>query len=48
MADFGSGWHTHLAQLIAQLEGAPRPPFWSLHLSLRPAYEKLRIAAQKP
>ena len=28
---FASGWHTHLAQLIAQLEGAPRPPFWSMH-----------------
>lgn len=47
LADFGSGWHTHLAHLIALLEGAPRPPFWPLHARLKVEYEKLRIAAQK-
>jgi uncharacterized protein YndB with AHSA1/START domain len=47
MADFGSGWHTHLNHLIALLEGAPRPPFWPVHAKLRVDYEKLRIAAQQ-
>ena len=35
-----------LASLSALLEGAPPPPFWSLHAKLRAEYEKLRIAAQ--
>jgi uncharacterized protein YndB with AHSA1/START domain len=47
MADFGAGWHTHIAHLIALLEGAQRPPFWPLHTKLRAEYEKLRIAAQQ-
>lgn len=47
MADFGAGWHTHFAHLIALLEDAPRPPFWPLHSKLRAAYEKLRIVAQQ-
>ncbi len=42
---FGAGWHTHLAHLIAQLEGAPRPPFWPLHNQLLKAYEKSHAAA---
>ncbi len=42
---YSSGWHTHLAQLIAQLEGAPRPPFWPMHAKLKAEYEKLRPAA---
>ena len=46
-ADFGAGWHTHFAHLIALLEGAPRPPFWPLHSKLKADYEKLRIAAKK-
>ena len=46
MAGYGAGWHTHLAQLVAVLEGAPRPPFWPMHAQLRPEYEKLRLAAQ--
>jgi hypothetical protein len=46
MADFGTGWHTHLSHLIALLEGAPRPPFWPVHSKLKLEYEKLRIAAQ--
>ncbi len=46
LADYGAGWHTHLTHLIAQLEGAPRPPFWPLHKKLKADYETLRIAAQ--
>jgi uncharacterized protein YndB with AHSA1/START domain len=47
MAEFGAGWHVHLNQLVALLEGSPRPPFWPVHTRLRAEYEKLRIAAQK-
>jgi uncharacterized protein YndB with AHSA1/START domain len=47
MADFGSGWHTHLTHLIALLEGAPRPPLWPLVAKMKPDYEELRIAAQQ-
>lgn len=42
---YASGWHTHVAHLIALLEGAPRPPFWAMHLRLKPEYQKLREAA---
>lgn len=45
MADFGTGWHTHFAQLIALLEGTPRPPFWPMHTKLKADYEKARLAA---
>lgn len=38
---YAGGWHTHLAQLIAVLEGAPRPPFWPLHAQLKAEYAKL-------
>ena len=44
---YASGWHTHLAQLIALLEGEPRPPFWPMHAKLKADYEKLRSAAQQ-
>jgi len=44
---YASGWHTHLAQLIALIEGAPRPPFWPMHAKLKADYEKLRPAAQQ-
>jgi uncharacterized protein YndB with AHSA1/START domain len=47
MAEFSAGWHTHVAHLIALLEGGPRPPFWPLHAKLKADYEKLRVAAQK-
>ena len=47
MGEFGAGWHTHLMHLLAQLEGAPRPPFWPVHARLRTEYEQLRLAAQK-
>jgi uncharacterized protein YndB with AHSA1/START domain len=44
LTGFGAGWHTHLAHLIAELEGTPHPPFWSLHAKLRVEYENLRVA----
>jgi uncharacterized protein YndB with AHSA1/START domain len=47
MAEFGTGWHLHLTQLIALLEGAPRPPFWPMFAGLKADYEKLRLAAQQ-
>jgi len=46
MHEFGAGWHTHFAQLIALLEGEPRPPFWPMLMKLKPEYEKARIIAQ--
>jgi uncharacterized protein YndB with AHSA1/START domain len=42
---FASGWHTHLTQLVALLEGAPRPPFWPTHARLKAEYEKLKAQA---
>jgi uncharacterized protein YndB with AHSA1/START domain len=47
MAEFGPGWHTHFALLIALLEGSPRPPFWAAFVQHKVVYEKLRIAAQQ-
>ena len=41
---FASGWHTHLAILLAQLEGAPQPLFWATHARLKAEYEK-RLAS---
>jgi hypothetical protein len=46
MADFGAGWHTHVAHLVALLEGAPPPPFWPVHTRLKAEYEAFRVAAQ--
>lgn len=43
---YASGWHTHLAVLIALLEDTPRPPFWATHLQLKADYEKARAAAK--
>jgi len=42
LTNYASGWHTHLAHLIAQLEGAPRPTFWAMHATLLADYEKRR------
>lgn len=42
---YASGWHTHLAQLIALLEGTPRPPFWPMHARLKAEYAKARAGA---
>lgn len=47
LSKYGAGWHTHLALLVAELAGAPRPPFWAAHLKLRPLYEKLLADALK-
>lgn len=41
---YASGWHTHLAHLIALLEGAPRPSFWAMHRALKIEYQKLNTA----
>ncbi|HTL66863.1 MAG TPA: SRPBCC family protein [Lacunisphaera sp.] len=41
LTNYASGWHTHLALLIAELEDAPRPPFWATHARLKPAYDKI-------
>jgi len=48
LTGYASGWHTHLAQLIALLEEAPRPPFWPMHAQLKDEYDKIRAAADKP
>lgn len=42
LTGFASGWHTHLAILIAQLEGTPQPLFWATHARLKAEYEGLR------
>lgn len=42
LTGFASGWHTHLAILIARLEGSPQPLFWATHSRLKAEYEKLR------
>ena len=36
VGSFASGWHIHFAMLIALLENAPLPPFWSEHARLKP------------
>jgi uncharacterized protein YndB with AHSA1/START domain len=46
MNEFSAGWHTHLAQLIALLEDAPRPPFWPAFMRVKAEYEKA-VAALK-
>ncbi len=42
---YAGGWQTHLAQLIALLEGKPRPPFWPMHARLKAEYAKLKESA---
>jgi len=44
LSGYASGWHTHLAHLIALLEDAPRPPFWAMHAKLKAEYAQ-RMAA---
>ena len=46
LTNYASGWHTHLAHLLAQLEGTPRPKFWAMHDTLLADYEKLRTTVQ--
>jgi uncharacterized protein YndB with AHSA1/START domain len=45
LTNYASGWHTHLALLIALLENTPPPPFWATHAKLVAEYEK-QMAAQ--
>ncbi|WP_447727795.1 SRPBCC domain-containing protein [Sphingomonas koreensis] len=40
MADFGGGWHSHLAVLEGLFNGAPVRDFWAVH-----AKSKARVAA---
>lgn len=42
---YASGWHIHLAHLIALLEGTPRPGFWTLHMKLKEEYAAMRKTA---
>ena len=46
VGSFASGWHIHVAMLLALLENAPRPPFWSEHARLKPMY--CRMAGTSP
>jgi uncharacterized protein YndB with AHSA1/START domain len=46
VGSFASGWHIHFSLLIALLEGAPRPPFWSEHARLKPMY--CRMSSTSP
>ncbi len=41
LSGYASGWHTHLAILLAQLEGTASPPFWAMHTRLKAEYEKV-------
>lgn len=41
ISGYAAGWHTHVDLLIAQLEGAPRPPFWPRWAKLKAEYAKL-------
>jgi uncharacterized protein YndB with AHSA1/START domain len=45
LTNYSTGWHTHLAFLLAELEGTPRPKLWAMHARLTAEYEKLRAAA---
>ena len=47
MHEFAAGWHTHVAQLIAKLEGSAPPPFWPMLMKLKLEYDQARIAAQR-
>ena len=38
---YASGWHTHIAILLALLENVPPPPFWATHSRLRTEYEQI-------
>lgn len=40
-ANYAGGWHTHIALLIAQLEGTVPPKFWANHARLHAHYDKV-------
>ncbi len=48
LTNYASGWHIHLAHLVALLEGAPRPPFWSLHAKIKAEYDRVYAALAQP
>lgn len=41
MVSVATGWHTHLAALIAHLEGRQAKDFWADHTRLEPAYRQI-------
>ena len=47
LTNYASGWHIHLAHLLSQLEGTPRPAFWAPHAKLVAEYDKLLAAELK-
>ena len=46
LGNYASGWHTHLALLVAVAQGTRRPSFWSLFSRLEAHYEKIQAANQ--
>ena len=46
LGNYCAGWHTHLAILVALLEGAPPPLLWASHARYHADYEK-RLASLK-
>lgn len=40
LSNYASGWHTHVALLVALLEGSALPAFWATHARLQSAYEQ--------
>lgn len=38
--NYAAGWHTHLAFLVAILEGQPTPKLWAMHARLRAHYDE--------
>ncbi|HEY0966062.1 MAG TPA: SRPBCC family protein [Opitutaceae bacterium] len=46
LTNYASGWHMHLAFLLALLEDAPPPPLWSVHTKTKATYNKLYAAAK--
>jgi uncharacterized protein YndB with AHSA1/START domain len=44
MTLFASGWHVHVSHLIAQLENAPRPPFWPQFVRVKAEYDRQHAA----
>jgi uncharacterized protein YndB with AHSA1/START domain len=45
LTNYAGGWHTHLAILLAQLEGGTPPPFWATHSRLKAEYDKVQPTA---
>lgn len=41
MVSVGAGWHTHLAALIAHMEGRQVNDFWENHRRIEPQYRQL-------